>query len=98
MTATSSDGEKLVELAKDSGAFLTVGFIERFNQAVVETKKALKEKVFGIHCCLNSTERTSGRGTLPTLALLQIQQSTILILRDGYSMKNLALFSPGWAM
>ncbi|MGA2876446.1 MAG: Gfo/Idh/MocA family oxidoreductase [Nitrososphaerales archaeon] len=47
MTATSSDGEKLVELAKDSGAFLTVGFIERFNQAVVETKKALKEKVFG---------------------------------------------------
>lgn len=47
MTATSSDGEKLVELAKDSGAFLTVGFIERFNQAVVETKKALKEKLLG---------------------------------------------------
>ncbi len=47
MTATSADGEKLVELAKDSGVFLTVGFIERFNQAVVETKKALKEKMLG---------------------------------------------------
>ena len=47
MTATSSDGQKLVELAKDSGAFLTVGFIERFNQAVSDTKQALKEKVLG---------------------------------------------------
>ncbi|MGI0091470.1 MAG: Gfo/Idh/MocA family protein, partial [Nitrososphaerales archaeon] len=34
MTATAADGERLVEIAKDSGAFLTVGFIERFNPAV----------------------------------------------------------------
>lgn len=47
MTANSTDGKKLVELAKDSGVFLTVGFIERFNQAVVEAKKAIKEKVLG---------------------------------------------------
>lgn len=47
MTATSADGKKLVEIARDSGAFLTVGFIERFNPAVVDAKKAVKEKMFG---------------------------------------------------
>lgn len=47
MTATSTDGKKLVELASDSGVFLTVGFIERFNQAVAETKMALKNKMLG---------------------------------------------------
>jgi UDP-N-acetylglucosamine 3-dehydrogenase len=47
MTATSAEGKKLVELANDSGVFLTVGFIERFNQAVVEAKAALKEKSLG---------------------------------------------------
>jgi UDP-N-acetylglucosamine 3-dehydrogenase len=47
MTATSSDGKKLVDIAKDSGAFLSVGFIERFNPAVVDAKKAVKEKLFG---------------------------------------------------
>jgi UDP-N-acetylglucosamine 3-dehydrogenase len=47
MTASSSDGQKLVELAKDSGVFLTVGFIERFNPAVVDAKKAVKEKTLG---------------------------------------------------
>ena len=47
MTATSADGEKLVDLARDSGKFLTVGFIERFNSAVIEAKTALKEKAMG---------------------------------------------------
>lgn len=47
MTATATDGQKLVDLAKDSGAFLTVGFIERFNQAVVDAKQALKDKMLG---------------------------------------------------
>ncbi len=47
MTASSSDGQKLVEIAKDSGVFLTVGFIERFNPAVVDAKKAVKEKTLG---------------------------------------------------
>jgi UDP-N-acetylglucosamine 3-dehydrogenase len=47
MTATSAEGKKLVDLADDSGVFLTVGFIERFNQAVVEAKAALKEKSLG---------------------------------------------------
>lgn len=47
MTATSADGMKLVEIAKDSGAFLTVGFIERFNPAVADAKAAIKEKKLG---------------------------------------------------
>ncbi|MHB8566656.1 MAG: Gfo/Idh/MocA family protein [Nitrososphaerales archaeon] len=47
MTATSIEGSKLVEIAKDSGKFLTVGFIERFNAAVVEAKKAIKDKLLG---------------------------------------------------
>ncbi len=47
MTASSADGQKLVEIAKDSGVFLTVGFIERFNPAVVDAKKAVKEKLLG---------------------------------------------------
>ena len=47
MTATAAEGKSLLELAKDSGAFLTVGFIERFNPAVQDAKKAIKEKVLG---------------------------------------------------
>lgn len=47
MTATSAEGMKLVEIAKDSGKFLTIGFIERFNPAVVEAKRAIKEKLLG---------------------------------------------------
>ena len=47
MTASAADGQKLVEIAMDSGAFLTVGFIERFNPAVVDAKKAVKEKALG---------------------------------------------------
>ncbi len=47
MTASSADGQRLVEIAKDSGVFLTVGFIERFNPAVVDAKKAVKEKLLG---------------------------------------------------
>jgi len=47
MTASAADGQKLVEIAKDSGVFLTVGYIERFNPAVVDAKKAIKDKIFG---------------------------------------------------
>ncbi len=47
MTATGVEGQKLVELAKDAGVFLTVGFIERFNPAVVDAKNAIKNKVLG---------------------------------------------------
>jgi UDP-N-acetylglucosamine 3-dehydrogenase len=47
MTATSVEGKELSEIAKDSGAFLTVGFIERFNPAIVDAKSAIKEKLFG---------------------------------------------------
>jgi UDP-N-acetylglucosamine 3-dehydrogenase len=47
MTATAVEGQKLVEAAKDAGVFLTVGFIERFNPAVVDAKNAIKNRVLG---------------------------------------------------
>jgi UDP-N-acetylglucosamine 3-dehydrogenase len=47
MTATGLEGQKLLEQAKDAGVFLTVGFIERFNPAVVDAKRAIKDKIFG---------------------------------------------------
>ena len=47
MTATSVEGEKLVQLAKDAGVVLTVGFIERFNPAVVDAKNAIKNRILG---------------------------------------------------
>ena len=47
MSATSIEGRKLVEEAKDAGVFLTVGFIERFNPAVVDAKNAIKERTLG---------------------------------------------------
>jgi UDP-N-acetylglucosamine 3-dehydrogenase len=47
MTATGIEGHKLVELAKDAGVFLTIGFIERFNPAVVDAKSAIKNRLLG---------------------------------------------------
>lgn len=47
MTATGVEGQKLVELAKDAGVFLTVGFIERFNPAVIDAKNAVKNRTLG---------------------------------------------------
>jgi UDP-N-acetylglucosamine 3-dehydrogenase len=47
MTATGVEGQRLVEQAKDAGVFLTVGFIERFNPAVVDAKNAVKNRTLG---------------------------------------------------
>lgn len=47
MTATAAEGKNLVQIANDSAGFLTVGFIERFNPAVVDAKAAIKEKLLG---------------------------------------------------
>jgi UDP-N-acetylglucosamine 3-dehydrogenase len=47
MTATSLDGKKLLQLSKTFGAFLTVGFVERFNPAVIDAKEAIKNRELG---------------------------------------------------
>ncbi len=47
MTATGTEGHRLVEQAKEAGVYLTVGFIERFNPAVVDAKNAIKDRVLG---------------------------------------------------
>ncbi len=47
MTTNSSEGTRLLEIVRDKDLFLTVGFIERFNPAVIDAKKAIKEKTLG---------------------------------------------------
>ena len=70
MTANSSDGRKLVELARDSGAFLTVGFIERFNQAVVEAKKAIRDKVLGDPLLLEFHRENKWAGSITDVGIV----------------------------
>lgn len=47
MTYLPSEGEELVELAKDNNVLLTSGYIERFNPAVSYVKEFVKEKKYG---------------------------------------------------
>jgi len=42
LTYKSLEGEKLVQMAKKKGVILTVGFIERFNPAIMELKNFLR--------------------------------------------------------
>ena len=70
MTANSADGRRLVELAHDSGAFLTIGFIERFNQAVVEAKKAIKDKMFGDPLLLEFHRENKWAGTITDVGIV----------------------------
>ena len=70
MTANSSDGRKLVELARDSGVFLTVGFIERFNQAVVEAKKAIRDRVLGEPLLLEFHRENKWAGSITDVGIV----------------------------
>jgi UDP-N-acetylglucosamine 3-dehydrogenase len=88
MTATSADGQKLVEIAKDSGAFLTVGFIERFNPAVVDAKKAVKDKLLGEPLLLEFHRENKWAGRITDVGIV-----ATLILRGGSSTKNHPLSS-----
>ncbi|MCX8191729.1 MAG: Gfo/Idh/MocA family oxidoreductase, partial [Nitrososphaerales archaeon] len=47
LTYSSREGEELVSLAKKKNVILTVGYIERFNPAVIELKRILKEGEVG---------------------------------------------------
>ncbi|MEM2873357.1 MAG: Gfo/Idh/MocA family oxidoreductase [Nitrososphaerales archaeon] len=47
LTYKSIEGERLVELAKEKNVILTVGFIERFNPAIIELKNLLKSGKLG---------------------------------------------------
>lgn len=46
MTITSKEGKELVELAHNKGLTLTVGHIFRFNAALAEVKRLIKEEKF----------------------------------------------------
>jgi UDP-N-acetylglucosamine 3-dehydrogenase len=47
MTTTTSDAQKLIEVAKAAKRILTVGFIERFNPAISSLKKTIREGKLG---------------------------------------------------
>ena len=47
LTYSSSQGEELVNLAKDNNTSLTVGFVERFNPIIVNIKEQLQKQTFG---------------------------------------------------
>jgi len=47
MTATSEEAEKLIDEARQVGSFLSIGFVERFNPAVVESKKLVSRGEIG---------------------------------------------------
>lgn len=47
MTYKSEDGQKIADLAKKNNLVLTCGYIERFNPAVDNVKKFVKEKKYG---------------------------------------------------
>ncbi|MEM1524709.1 MAG: Gfo/Idh/MocA family oxidoreductase [Nitrososphaerales archaeon] len=47
LTYSSREGEELVSLAREKNVILTVGYIERFNPAVIELKKILKNGEVG---------------------------------------------------
>ena len=47
LTYSSSQGEELVNLARDNKAVLTVGFVERFNPIIINIKENLQKQTFG---------------------------------------------------
>jgi predicted dehydrogenase len=47
MTTSVQDAEKLIQVAKKSNRALTVGFIERFNPAIIDLKKMIVQKKLG---------------------------------------------------
>ena len=47
LAVTIEDGQLLVDLAKNTDVKLTVGYIERFNPAIIELKKRLNNKELG---------------------------------------------------
>jgi len=47
LTYHSSEGVKMLNLAKENDVLLTCGYIERFNPAVANVKKYVKEKSYG---------------------------------------------------
>lgn len=47
LTPKAEEGKKIIELAKKKDVILTVGYIERFNPAVMELKRLIDEGVLG---------------------------------------------------
>jgi predicted dehydrogenase len=70
MTSTSAEGQKLLEIAKDSRVFLTVGYIERFNPAVADAKEAIKNKSLGEPLLLEFHRENKWMGTITDVGIV----------------------------
>lgn len=70
MTATSLDGRRLVELSKSSGALMAVGFVERFNPAVIEAKQVIKNRELGEPLLLEFHRESNWAGRLTDVGII----------------------------
>jgi UDP-N-acetylglucosamine 3-dehydrogenase len=70
MTRTSEEGQKLVEIAQDSGRFLTVGFIERFNPAVVDAKATINSSSLGDPLLLEFHRENKWEGRITDVGII----------------------------
>jgi UDP-N-acetylglucosamine 3-dehydrogenase len=70
MTATAAEGKKLVEQAEEAGVFLTVGFIERFNPAVVDAKNAIKTRELGEPLLLEFHRENKSAGRITDVGIV----------------------------
>jgi len=88
MAATVSQAEAILAEASAKGVLLTVGFIERFNPAIMEAKKIMKKGEIG-HPILMSSRRVSswpGRigdvGVVKDLAIHEIDMARYIFEKD----------------
>ncbi len=70
LTASSAEGRKLIELAKDAGKFLTVGFIERFNPAMVDAKAAINSSTLGEPLLLEFHRENKWEGRITDVGII----------------------------
>jgi UDP-N-acetylglucosamine 3-dehydrogenase len=71
MTRTSAEGRDLMEIAKSAGKFLTVGFIERFNPAVVDAKAAINASTLGEPLLLEFHRENKWEGRIRDVGIIQ---------------------------
>jgi UDP-N-acetylglucosamine 3-dehydrogenase len=70
MTKTSAEGRSLLEIANKARKFLTVGFIERFNPAVVEAKAALNSQRLGEPLLLEFHRENKWEGRITDVGII----------------------------
>jgi len=70
-TYTSQEGERLMKMAEEKKVLLTAGYIERFNPAVTELKKILKEGRLGEPILLEFHRENKWVGSVKDVGVIQ---------------------------